>query len=63
MFFLCVSNNPKNQHKNLYMGKNIVKGATQESEHFFKLYFCMFEISQWKHNNLNCYKCFWNIFH
>jgi hypothetical protein len=63
MFFLCVSNNPENQHKNFYMGKNIVKGATQGSEHFLKLYFCMFEISQGKHNNLNCYKSFWNIFY
>jgi hypothetical protein len=33
------------------------------SGHSLKLHFCMFERSQGKHNNLDCHKCFWNIFH
>jgi hypothetical protein len=45
------------------LGKNIVKGATQVSGYSLKLHFFVFEKSQGKHNNLDCYKCFWNIFH
>jgi len=39
----------------MLLGKNIVKGATQVRGHSFKLHFCMFEISQVKHNSLNCH--------
>jgi hypothetical protein len=46
-----------------YMGKNIVKGATQVSGCSLKLHFYMFERSQVKHNNLNCHNVFENIFH
>jgi hypothetical protein len=45
------------------MDKIRVKGATQVSEHYLKLYFCMFEKSQGKHNSLDCQNGFWNIFH
>jgi len=38
----------------MLLGKNVVKGATQVG-HSFKLHFCMFEISQGKHNSLNCH--------
>ncbi len=31
--------------------------------HSLKLHFYMFERSQRKHNSLNCYKVFLNIFH
>jgi hypothetical protein len=41
----------------------MVKGATQVSGHSLKLHFYMFEKSQGKHNKLDYYKCFWNIFH
>jgi hypothetical protein len=47
----------------LHEGKNIIKGATQVNEHFFKFFFCMFEKSQEKHNSLDYHKSFWNIFH
>jgi hypothetical protein len=43
--------------------KNIVKGATQMSGHFFKLHFCMFERSQEKHNSLDCHNFFRNVLH
>ncbi len=33
------------------------------NRHSFKLYFCMFEKSQRKHNSLDCHNNFWNIFH
>jgi hypothetical protein len=46
-----------------YKNTIIIKGATQMSGHSLKLHFCMFERSQGKHNNLDCHKCFWNIFH
>jgi hypothetical protein len=42
----------------LYLGKNIVKGATQVSGHSLKLHFCMFEKSQGKHNKLDYYSYF-----
>jgi hypothetical protein len=45
------------------MGKITIKGATQVNRHSFKLYFCMFEKSQRKHNSLDCHNNFWNIFH
>ncbi len=47
----------------MHLDKNIVKGATQVSGHFSKLHFHMFEKSQMKHNSLDCYYYFWNIFH
>jgi len=47
----------------LYLGKNMVKGTTQVSGHSLKLHFCMFEKSQRKHNKLDYYKKFKNIFH
>jgi hypothetical protein len=45
------------------IGKSTFKGVTQVSGHFLTLYFCMFERSQEKHNNLDCHKKNWNIFH
>jgi hypothetical protein len=45
------------------MGKVIIKGATQVSGHALKLYFCMFEKSQRKHNSLDCHNIFWHILH
>jgi hypothetical protein len=42
----------------LILSKNIVKGTTQVSGHSLNLYFCMFEKSQLKHNNLDCHKKF-----
>jgi hypothetical protein len=44
-------------------GKNTIKGATQVSGHSLKVYFCMFERSQVKHNSLDGHKFFGNIFH
>jgi hypothetical protein len=38
------------------LGKNIVKGATKMNGHSLKQHFCMFQIAQVKHNNLDCYK-------
>jgi hypothetical protein len=52
-----------NSLKKNKMGKIIIKGATQASGHSLKLYFCMFEKSQRKHNNLDCHNSFCNIFH
>jgi hypothetical protein len=40
-----------------------MKGATQVSGHSLKLQFYILERSQVKHNNLDCYKFFKNIFH
>jgi hypothetical protein len=37
------------------LGKNKVKGATQMNGHSIKQHFCMFEKSQVKYNNLDCY--------
>ncbi len=45
------------------LGKIIVKGTTQVCGHSLKLHFCMFEISQGKHNSLDCHNVFGNIFH
>jgi hypothetical protein len=45
------------------LGKIIVKGTTQVSGHSLKLHFCMFKISQRKHNSLNCHNFFGNIFY
>jgi len=45
------------------MGKIIVNGATQVNQHSIKLQFCMFEISQGKHNSLDCHNVFGIIFH
>jgi hypothetical protein len=45
------------------MGKITIKGATQVSGHSLKLHFFMFKRSQGKHNDLDCHKVFWNIFH
>jgi hypothetical protein len=42
----------KGVHKNIG-GKIIIKGATQVNGHPLKLYFCMFEKSQGKHNSLD----------
>jgi hypothetical protein len=44
-------------------GKIAIKGTTQMRGHYFKLHFCMVEISQNKHNSLDCHNFFWNIFH
>jgi hypothetical protein len=33
----------------------MVKGTTKVNGHFLKLHFCMFERSQVKHKNLDCY--------
>ncbi len=44
-------------------GKIIIKETTQVSGHSLKLHICMFERSQGKHNNLNCRKKIWIIFH
>jgi hypothetical protein len=41
-----------------FANKNIIKGATQVSEHSLKLDFCMFERSQMKHNSLDCHNFF-----
>jgi hypothetical protein len=48
---------------NTYVSENKVKVATQMSEHFLKLHFCMFERSQMKYNSLDCHNFFRNIFH
>jgi hypothetical protein len=45
-----------------FTSKIIVKGVTQINGHFLKLHFCMFEISQGKHNSWDFHN-FWNIFH
>jgi hypothetical protein len=45
------------------MGKIIIKGTTQMSQHYLKLQFCMFEKSQGKHNNKDCRNNFKIIFH
>jgi hypothetical protein len=45
------------------MGKIKIKRATQVNGHTLKSYFCMFEKSQRKHNNLDCHNVFWNILH
>ncbi len=37
----------------MHFGKNIVKGTTQMSGHYLKLYFHMFERSQMKNNSLD----------
>jgi hypothetical protein len=36
-------------------GENTVKRITKVSGHSLKSHFCMFEISQRKHKNLNCH--------
>jgi hypothetical protein len=46
----------------IHKGKNIVKRATPVNGHSLKLYFCIFERSQNKHNNMD-YHFFWNILH
>jgi hypothetical protein len=46
--YTCKYNEPK--------GKIIANRATQVSGHSLKLYFCMFERSQGKHNSLDCHK-------
>jgi len=46
-----------------FLGKNTIKRTTQVSGCFLKVYFCMFERSQVKHNSLDCHKFFGNIFH
>jgi hypothetical protein len=51
------------EYNNLGLGKITIKGTSQGSGHSLKLHFCMFEISQGKHNNLDCHKKIWNIFH
>jgi hypothetical protein len=62
---MCVTHIPIDVYifLKLILGKNIVKGATQMNGHSLKLYFCMFEKSQMKYNNLDCHKVFYNIFH
>ncbi len=57
------SSSPWYEYDNLGLGKITIKGATQGNGHSLKPHFCMFEISQGKHNILHCHKCFWNIFH
>jgi hypothetical protein len=46
----------------LFLGKFIVKGTTQVNGKSLKLYFCIFESSQGKHNSLNFYKSFGMFF-
>jgi hypothetical protein len=43
-------------------GKHTIKGATQVNGHSLKMFFCMFEISQRKYNNLDCHKKFLEYF-
>ncbi len=60
----CAKKKGYNLLKKNKMGKIIIKGATQVSAgHSLKLYFCMFEKSQRKHNSLDCHNNFCNIFH
>jgi hypothetical protein len=58
----CLPSGLKVWPQNTHLGKIIVIGATQVSEHFLKLYFWMFERSQGKHNSLDYHK-FFGIFY
>jgi hypothetical protein len=56
------TNYSRTTKRKILWDKNFVIRATQVSGHSLKPHFCMFEISQMKHNSLDCHNFFKNKF-